>query len=213
MIDVVLPVLDEAFAIPWVLSRMPSGYHPIVVDNGSTDDSPNIARRHGAQVVVESRRGFGAACYAGLLASSSEVVCFMDCDGSLDPIELPRVSAAVASGESDLVLGRRVPDRSAWPVHSRIANRILAAEVSRRTKVRVRDLGPMRAAERRGLIGLTIEDRRSGWPLEMMLKAAAAGWRVTEVAVTYRSRSGRSKVTGTVGGTLRAVKDMAAVLR
>ena len=213
MIDVVLPVLDEASAIPWVLSRMPRGFRAIVVDNGSIDGSPQIARRHGAQVVVEPRRGFGAACYSGLMAASSEVVCFMDCDGSLDPRELPRVAGAVVSRDFDLVIGRRVPDRRAWPVHSRIANRILAAELSRRARVRIRDLGPMRAASRRGLIDLKIRDRRSGWPLEMVLKAAAAGWRINDVPVRYRSRSGRSKVTGTVGGTLRAVKDMAAALR
>src|SRR3712207_3120159 len=90
-VDVILPVLDEAEALPWVLDRMPEGYRPIVADNGSTDDSPRIAAQLGALVVSEPQRGFGAACFAGLSAASAEVVCFMDCDGSLDPDELPRI--------------------------------------------------------------------------------------------------------------------------
>ncbi|MFC7586517.1 glycosyltransferase family 2 protein [Nonomuraea antimicrobica] len=108
-IDVILPCLNEEAALGWVLGRMPDGYRPVVVDNGSTDRSARIARACGAKVVHEPRRGFGAACHAGLLASSAELVCFMDADASLDPIQLPRVSAAVLGGRADLVLGRRVP--------------------------------------------------------------------------------------------------------
>ncbi|MEU0572322.1 glycosyltransferase family 2 protein, partial [Nonomuraea sp. NPDC005983] len=113
MIDVVLPCLDEAAALPWVLGRMPPGYRPIVVDNGSTDDSALIAARYGALVVREPRRGFGAACHAGLLAATADVVCFMDADASLDPRQLPRVADPVNAGECDLVLGRRVEPRRA----------------------------------------------------------------------------------------------------
>jgi len=107
---------------------------------------------------------------------------------------------------------RRPIGRGAWPHHARLANRALAWELRRRTGVALRDLGPMRAARREALLTLGIEDRRFGWPLEMVLRAAAGGWRVEEVAIDYRPRTGRSKVTGTVRGTARAVRDMAAVL-
>jgi glycosyltransferase involved in cell wall biosynthesis len=213
MPDVVLPVLDEAAAIPWVLGRMPPGYRPIIVDNGSSDGSGDLARSLGAVVVDEPRRGFGAACWAGLGAADADVVCFADCDGSLDPRHLPSVVAPVADGRADLVLGRRRPERGAWPVHARVANVVLAFELRRRTGLGLRDLGPMRAARRSDLLALGMEDRGFGWPLEMVLRADAAGWRIEEVPVPYLARSGRSKVTGTVRGTARAVRDMARQLR
>jgi glycosyltransferase involved in cell wall biosynthesis len=210
--DVILPVLDEARALPWVLTRMPPDYRPIVVDNGSRDGSADVARAHGALVVDEPTRGFGAACWTGLRAATAEVVCFMDADASLDPLELPRVSGRVLDGGADLVLGARVADRGAWPAHARVANRLLARELRRRSGAPLTDLGPMRAARRTALLDLGIADRRFGWPLEMVLRGAAAGWRIDEVAVTYRPRVGRSKVTGTVRGTARAVSDMARAL-
>ncbi|MGH9022731.1 MAG: glycosyltransferase family 2 protein [Acidimicrobiia bacterium] len=212
-VDVVLPVLDEAEAIPGVLARLPSGYRPLVVDNGSTDGSAEVARRLGATVVTEQRRGFGAACFAGLMAATSEVVCFMDCDGSLDAGDLPSVAELVVEGRADLVLGRRRPRRGSWPLHARIGNRVLAGQVRRSTGVRLADIGPMRAARREPLLALGISDRRFGWPLEMVIRAAAAGWSIAEVPVLYHPRTGRSKVTGTVAGTLRAVSDMRRVLR
>ena len=213
MPDVILPMLDEAVAISWVLERMPGGWHPIVVDNGSRDGSGAIARRFGAEVVLELRRGFGAACFRGLQTATSEVVCFMDCDGSLDPCELPTVAAPVLAGEAELVLGRRSASAGAWPLHARVANFALCAELARRTGLRLRDLGPMRAALRTRLVDLALIDRRSGWPLEMVLRAHEAGWRLAEVPVAYLPRSGRSKVTGSVRGTLQAVHDMASVLK
>ncbi|MGH2759121.1 MAG: glycosyltransferase family 2 protein [Actinomycetota bacterium] len=212
MPDVVLPVLDEAEALPWVLARMPVGYRPIVVDNGSSDGSPEIALRSGAMVVREARRGFGAACYAGLCAADDDVVCFMDADGSLDPQDLPLVADPVIGGAADLVLGGRRAERGAWPLHARVANRALAWEIRRRSGLPLRDLGPMRAAGRKDLLALGLLDRRFGWPLEMVLCAAGAGWRINEVDIAYRPRTGRSKVTGTLRGTLRAVHDMARVL-
>jgi glycosyltransferase involved in cell wall biosynthesis len=213
MPDVVLPVLNEAEALGWVLGRMPPGYSPIVVDNGSTDGSADIARGLGARVVEEPARGFGAACYAGLKAAAADIVCFMDCDSSLDPAELPHVAEPVARGGADLVLGERRPQKGAWPPHARAANRLLAFEVRRRTGVQLVDIGPMRASRRPALLELGLADRGFGWPLEMVLAAARARWHILEVPVTYRARSGRSKVTGTVRGTIRAVRDMKRVLR
>ncbi|HEX4815391.1 MAG TPA: glycosyltransferase family 2 protein [Nonomuraea sp.] len=211
MIDVVLPCLDEAEALPWVLERMPAGYRPLVVDNGSSDGSDRIAAEFGAVVVREARRGFGAACHAGLLAATSDVVCFMDADASLDPRQLPLVADLV--GKADLVLGRRVSAAAgAWPAHARLANAVLARRLRRAAGVPLRDLGPMRAGRRAALLGLELADRRFGYPLEMVLRAAAAGWRVAEVDVDYLPRAGRSKVTGTVRGTVRAIKDMRGVL-
>jgi len=212
VVDVILPVLDEAAALPAVLGRVPAGHRPIVVDNGSTDGSAQVARALGALVVNEPIRGFGAACFAGLHAASADVVCFMDADGSLDGLDLPRVSAPVQEGTADLVLGARRATRGAWPAHARAANRLLALELRRRGGVALTDLGPMRAARREALLELGIADRRFGWPLEMVLLAARAGWQIEEVPVTYRPRIGRSKVTGSVRGTARAVRDMARVL-
>lgn len=215
MPDVVLPTLDEAAALPWVLSRLPPGYRAVVADNGSTDGSADVAREHGARVVDASPRGFGAACHAGLLAAdpADDVVCFLDADGSLDPRDLPRVAGPVLAGELDLVLGRRRPTTvGAWPPHARAGNAVLARALRRRTPYVLRDLGPMRAARRSALLALDLQDRRFGYPLEMVLAAGRAGWRVREVDVPYLPRTGRSKVTGTVRGTLRAVRDMRRVL-
>ncbi len=213
MPDVVLPVLNEATALPWVLARFPPSYRPIVVDNGSTDGSGDIARELGALVIHEPILGFGSACWAGLEAATDDVVCFCDADGSLDPSDLPLVAEPVLRDDADLVMAARRPvAKGAWPAHARLANRALAWELRRRTGLQLSDLGPMRAMRRQELLALGMQDRRFGWPLEMVLRAADAGWRIDEVSVDYHARSGRSKVTGTVRGTLRAVRDMAGVL-
>lgn len=212
-VDVILPALDEAAALPWVLGRLPAGYRAIVVDNGSTDGTGDVARAAGATVVVEPRRGFGAACAAGLAAATAPFVAFCDADASLDPQALPLVVAPVAAGEADLVLGARRP--TSWrasPPHARIANRYLAHRLQRATGAPLTDLGPMRAARRGALVELAVADRRFGWPLEMVLRAGRAGWRIGEVPVDYTPRIGRSKVTGTLRGTARAVADMRQVL-
>jgi glycosyltransferase involved in cell wall biosynthesis len=212
-IDVVLPCLNEAGALPWVLSRMPDGFRPIVADNGSTDESAAIAAAYGAQVVAVPQRGFGAACHAGLIAARSDIVCVMDADASFDPGDLPLVADPVTRNAADLMLGRRtMRGKGAWPLHARIGNRVLAAELRRRVGVPVRDLGPMRAARREQLLALNLTDRRFGYPLEMVVRAAEAGWRIAETAVPYYPREGKSKVTGTVRGTARTVKDMRRVL-
>jgi glycosyltransferase involved in cell wall biosynthesis len=213
MPDVVLPVRNEVEALPWVLSRMPAGYRPIVVDNGSTDGSAAFAASRGAMVVEEPRPGFGSACHSGLVAATADLVCFMDADGSLDPADLPTVTAPVAAGAADLAIGSRRPLRGAWPVHARLANRILALEFRRRTGLLTFDLGPMRAVRRQALLDLDVQDRRFGWPIEMALAAARRGWRITFLDVDYLPRvGGRSKVTGSLVGTLRAIADTRAVL-
>ncbi|MEU6508368.1 glycosyltransferase family 2 protein [Streptomyces sp. NPDC046942] len=212
-VDVVLPCLDEAEALPWVLGRIPAGWRALVVDNGSTDGSPDIARALGATVVHEPRRGFGAACHAGLTAATGDIVCFCDCDASLDPALLEPFVWQVREGAADLVLGRRRPQgRGAWPAHARAGNLALARMLRRRTGLRLHDLGPLRAARREALLALDLTDRRSGYPLQMVVRAADAGWRITERDVPYRPRTGASKVTGTWRGTWQAVRDMSRVL-
>jgi glycosyltransferase involved in cell wall biosynthesis len=163
--------------------------------------------------VAEPARGFGATAHAGLLAATADLVCFCDCDGSLDPRQFPRLIEPLLAGRADLVLlgRRRAQPRNAWPLPARLANGELARRVRRRG-LRIRDLGPMRAAGRAALIGLDLADRRFGYPLEMVMNAAAAGWRVAEVDVSYLPRIGKSKVTGTVRGCLRTVQDMSQVL-
>ena len=169
--SVVLPVLDERDALPWVLGRMPAGLEPVVVDNGSTDGSGELARSLGVRVVAEPVRGFGAACFAGLRAARHELVGFMDCDGSLDPRDLPGLFALVDGGHADLAMGLRQADPGAWPVHARAANRLLAWELRRRFGWAVTDLGPdagrppPTAAEpghRRPPLGVAVGDAAAG---------------------------------------------------
>lgn len=212
MIDVVLPCLDEAAALPWVLSRLPADAHAIVVDNGSSDGSADIARSLGAQVVDCAQRGYGAACHAGLEAATADLVGFCDCDASIDPGVIAEFAAMVSGGRADLVVARRRPaTAAAWPLHARVANRVLASRVRRRIDAPLKDLGPLRVARRTDLLDLHILDRRSGYPLETVLRAASAGWRIAGVDTEYAPRVGRSKVTGTVRGTVQAVRDMRAV--
>jgi glycosyltransferase involved in cell wall biosynthesis len=214
-LDVVLPCLDEAAALPAVLGALPPGYRAIVVDNGSTDGSPQLAVEHGAYVVHEPRRGYGAAVHRGLEAATADVVCFLDADGSLDPAALPMLAAPVLAGVADLAVGRRLPvTATAWPWHARAGNALIAA-LLRRRGVPVHDIGPVRVARRTALLDLGVADRAFGYPLELLLRAGAAGWRITELDVAYARRAAgtRSKVSGSVRGTLRAARDMAGVLR
>lgn len=211
-VEVILPCLNEAAALPEVLARLPAGYRALVVDNGSTDGSAAVARSHGATVVTEARPGYGAAVHTGLLAAQADIVCVMDADGSLDAARLPDLVAEVAAGR--LVVGARQPvTAAAWPWHARAGNRVVAS-VLRRRGVPVTDLGPVRAARRESLLELDVRDRAFGYPLEVLLRAAEAGWSVVERPVEYYERAAgtRSKVTGSVRGTWRAVRDMARVL-
>jgi glycosyltransferase involved in cell wall biosynthesis len=217
MTDVVFPCLNEAPALPWLLSRLPDGYRAIVADNGSTDGSGAIARDLGALVVTVPQPGYGAAVHAGITVSDPDdgVVCVLDADGSFDPADLPRVADPVRAGRADLAVGRRRPTtRRAWPAHARLGNAVLARRLRRTTGLPVHDIGPIRAARRDALLALGLQDRRFGYPLELLIAAGRAGWRVTEVDVAYAPRMNgtRSKVTGSVRGTARAIRDMAAVL-
>jgi glycosyltransferase involved in cell wall biosynthesis len=219
LVDVVLPCLDEAAALPWVLGRMPAAARPIVVDNGSRDGSGQLAQQLGATVVHEPRRGYGAACHAGVMAATAPWVAVMDCDGTLDPQELERLldtAAGTRSGANPspmLVIGCRVPSSAvAWPWHLRVANRVVAWRTARRTGLRLRDIGPMRLATREPLVALGLKNRRSGYPVETVVAAAEAGWLVLQHDVAYAARTGRSKVTGTPLGALRTVRDMTAIL-
>ena len=212
-VDLILPALDEALALRDVLARVPVGVRAIVVDNGSTDDTAKVAAGLGALVVSEPVRGFGSACAAGLAASDADIVVFCDADGSIDLGDIWLVAEPVIRGDADLMVGARIPtSRGAWPAHARLANRYLARRMRRRFDLDLSDMGPLRAMRRTMLIELGIEDRRFGWPLEMIVRAGHAGWRVHEVPVPYRPRVGRSKVTGTIGGTARAIRDMGAIL-
>lgn len=212
-IEVILPCLNEVQALGWVLDRMPEGMAALVVDNGSDDGSAELALAHGVRVVRAEQRGYGAACHAGLLGATAPVVAVMDCDASLDPRQLVRVTGPVVEGVADLVLGRRQPVRGAFPWQLRVANRALVSRIRRRTGVRLRDVGPMRAARREFLLSLNLLDRRSGYPAETVVRAADAGARITEVPVDYLLRQGRSKVTGTPLGVWHAVHDMSAAIQ
>lgn len=212
--EIVLPCLDEAEALPLVLKLMPEDWPVIVVDNGSTDDTAEVARIHGARVVTEPRRGYGAAVHAGLEAATGELVAFLDGDGSLDPDVLPGMAEIVASGRADIAVGRRVPESAAvWPWHARAANAVIAGMLRGRG-VPVHDIAPIRVARRQALLDLEIADRAFGYPLELLLKAGRAGWRFHEIPVGYSRRAGgRSKVSGSVKGTVRAGRDMVRLLR
>ena len=189
-VDVILPALDEERALPALLAALPAGYRAVVVDNGSTDRTAEVAAAGGALVVREPRRGFGSACWTGLVAASADVVCFMDADGSFDPGELPKVADPVIVGDADLVLAARRAAPGAWPGHARAANRVLAFELRRRLGLALHDLGPMRAARRHDLLALGIEDRRSGWPLEMVVLAARRAGALRRRAWPTRRGSG-----------------------
>ncbi len=211
-VDVVLPCLDEAEALPLVLGALPPGMRAIVVDNGSRDGSPQIAARLGAQVVTEPQRGYGAACHRGLVEARAPLVAFCDADGTIDLGALKECADLVEAGAADLVLGRRVAPVGTWPLHARLANAVLSLPMSIAAGTRLHGLGPLRLARRQPLLDLGLTDRRSGYPLETVLRAASAGWTIREADVDYHPRVGRSKVTGTVRGTALAVRDMSALL-
>lgn len=214
--DVVVPCRDEALALPTVLAALPAGWRAVVVDNDSSDGTAEVARSLGATVVHESQPGYGAAVHAGLTAVTSEHVAVIDGDASMDIADLVPMLDLVRSGAATMAVGRRRPvARGVWPWHARLGTKALAALIRRRSGITIHDLAPMRVCRTEDVLALGVQDRRFGYPLELMLRASQAGWRVTELDVAYRSRAAgtRSKVSGSVRGTLRTIHDFAAVLR
>lgn len=210
-VTVVIPCMNEEGSLPGVLADMPAGYRVIVVDNNSVDDTAEVARAHGAAVVQESVPGYGSAVHAGVLAAKTEVVCVLDGDGSMDPRELPLLVTALE--EADLAVGRRKAVRGNSPIHARIGNAVLALRLRTKYNLPVHDLGAIRAVRRQALLDLDVTDRRSGYPLQLLVLASKAGWTVVEHDVSYSPRTaGTSKVSGSVKGTVVAVRDFWKVL-
>lgn len=210
-----LPCRDEGPALRDLLPRVPSSFSVIVVDNGSRDDTADVARELGARVVTETAPGYGAAVHAGIVAATAEFVAVMDGDGSFDPHQLVPMLADVASGRADMAVGRRRPVRGGvWPWHARVGNALIAAWLRKRIRMQTHDLAPMRVCRRRALLELRLADRRFGYPVELLQAVTRDGWRLTEHDVDYHPRAAgtRSKVSGSVVGTLRAAHDFWKVL-
>lgn len=213
--DLVLPCRDEAAALTTLLPTVPERFHVIVVDNGSRDRTAAVARELGATVVTETTPGYGAAVHAGLLAATSDHVAFMDGDGSFDPAELLPLLEEVVANRADLAVGRRRPVRGGvWPWHARAGNALIVAWLRRRIDLDAHDIAPMRVCRRGDLLALDVRDRRFGYPVELLQKATVAGWRFVERDVAYhpRAEGTRSKVSGSVRGTLRTARDFWRVL-
>jgi glycosyltransferase involved in cell wall biosynthesis len=212
-VTVVLPCLNEADSLPGVLTALPDGYRALVVDNNSTDDTAVVARAHGADVVAEAQPGYGAAVHAGIVAASTELVAVLDGDGSLDPGELPPLVAEIDRG-ADMAIGRRRPAPGlSWPWHARLGTAAVCWRLRTRHGLPVHDIAPMRVARRDAVLALGVNDRRSGYPLELLVRAAAANWRVVERDVTYGPRTGgKSKVSGSLKGSFVAALDFWRVI-
>jgi glycosyltransferase involved in cell wall biosynthesis len=209
-VSVVIPTHNEAQAIGRVLADLPSHLvtEVIVVDSNSTDGTPNLARKMGARVIQEPTRGYGRACLTGLANSQNpEVVVFLDGDYSDRPSELPVILAPIIAGRADITLGSRFGRKSnpgALPWHQAFGNRFAAALIRLLYGVNVTDLGPFRAARAEALRALTLEEPTYGWAVEMIVKGAVAGFRIVEVPVSYHPRIGKSKISGTLKGTVGA---------
>ncbi|MGI8433817.1 MAG: glycosyltransferase family 2 protein [Nocardioidaceae bacterium] len=213
--DVVLPCRDEAAALPDLLAAVPAGLDVIVVDNGSRDGTAATARAGGARVVHEQRLGYGAAVHTGVEAAVAPLVAVMDGDGSMDPAELLPMIDQVERGAVTMAVGRRRPVGSqSWLWHARAGNRLMVELLRRRSGIDVHDIAPMRVCGRQALLDLGVEDRRFGYPLELLLRAHRAGWTISECDITYGPRAAgtRSKVSGSVRGTLRTAVDFAKVM-
>lgn len=209
-LSLIIPALNEAGSLQTLLNEVPQTllHEIIVVDNGSTDNTAEVARTAGAQVVSEPQRGYGAACAAGVAAATGDILVFMDGDGSFIPGELSRLVTPIVDGSADLVLGSRMRGgmvAGSMPPHQRFGNQLVAWLVRRFYGVALTDLGPFRAIRRQLLLTLQMQERTYGWPIEMMVKAAKQPARVLEVSVSYRPRlAGQSKVGGTMRGTILA---------
>lgn len=207
-VTVVLPCLNEATSLPAVLAAIPSGYRALVVDNNSTDGTADVARAHGADVVLETTPGYGSAVHAGILAATTPIVAVLDGDGSLDPRELPRLVAELDSG-ADMAVGRRRPASGLkWPWHARMGTAAVSWRLRTKHALPVHDIAPMRVSHRAATLSLGVNDRRSGYPVELLMRAADAGWRVVEHDVSYGPRTGgQSKVSGSLRGSFHATVD------
>ena len=213
-VDVIIPAFNERDSLPRVLADLPADRlrEVVVVDNGSTDGTAELARLGGATVIREERRGYGSACLAGIAElrrrrEPPAVVVFLDADYSDHPDELPQLVEPIVRGEADLVIGSRVlgpRERGALLPQARMGNWLASRLIRLFYGERMTDLGPFRAIRWERLLELGMTDRDFGWTAEMQVKAARAGLRYREVPVSYRRRIGVSKITGTVSGTLRA---------
>lgn len=209
-VSVIIPTHNEAKAIGHVLADLPSNIvtEVIVVDSNSTDGTPDIAREMGARVILEPRRGYGRACLTGLVnAQNPDVAVFLDGDYSDRPSELPILLTPIIEGRADISLGSRLSDKSnagALPWHQSFGNRLAAGLIRLLYGVKISDLGPFRAARTHVLRDLGLEEVTYGWAVEMIVKGAVAGFRIVEVPVSYYPRIGKSKIGGTVKGTIGA---------
>jgi glycosyltransferase involved in cell wall biosynthesis len=209
-VSVIIPTRNEALALRHVLADLPAGLvsEVIVVDSDSTDGTPEIAAQMGARVVREPRRGYGRACLTGLAnATSPDVIVFLDGDYSDRPAELPLLLAPIIDGRADITLGSRLAAAStpgALPWHAAFGNRLAAGLITLLFGQRITDLGPFRAARADVLRKLALEETTYGWAVEMILKGTLHGFRVVEVPVSYYPRIGKSKISGTVSGTVGA---------
>jgi glycosyltransferase involved in cell wall biosynthesis len=215
IVDVLIPALNEAESLPLVLSAIPRAHVRTiyVIDNGSTDETGKVVLQHGAQLLYEPQRGYGAACLRGVAQVTSlprppDVVVFLDADFSDDPAELPWLLEPIRAGMADLVIGSRVlgeAQAGALQLQQRVGNRVAVTMIQAIYGQRYTDLGPFRAVRLPALVALGMRDDDYGWTVEMQVKAARAGLRIAEVPVSYRRRvGGRSKISATVRGTVGA---------
>jgi glycosyltransferase involved in cell wall biosynthesis len=216
-VAVVIPALDEEVAIGLVIAEIPKVVDEVVVvDNGSRDRTAEVASAAGARVVHEPRRGYGQACLTGIAAvPEAEVIVFLDGDRSDYPAQVPDVLAPILDGRADLAIGSRHlgrQERGSHPRHAVMGTRACVALMNALVGSRATDLGPFRAITTAALRRLGMRDRGYGWTVEMQVKAARRGLRIVEVPVDYRPRLGKSKVSGTVRGTVLAGATIVATI-
>ena len=208
--SVIIPTRNEVSAISRVLADLPANLvnEVLVVDSNSTDGTPEIAAKLGACVVHEPRRGYGRACLTGLAcADAPDVVVFLDGDYSDRPSELPILLAPIIEGRADITLGSRLQGQrsaGALPWHQVLGNRLAASLIRLLYGLEITDLGPFRAGRAEVLRALALEETTYGWAVEMILKGALQGCRIVEVPVSYHPRIGKSKISGTLKGTIGA---------